>query len=559
MKSLLASFIVALFAITSFAQPEPGGGGRGGGLSSNQVYAIIIANLGTGGVSSVVATNIADYIAKQTLINSNKHWVASMNGTATNLTKRASSATAVAETLHPFIGGTADWWRVFDTNGSSFAHRIDSNGVFRLGPVVFESNGFAPLSDFLTTSNDLDSLSTAFSVLESFTESATVALTNGIALKQDSNAHLTDLSDGTLTGSKVGTGINGDNITSGTVADARIASTITRDSEWDTIAELEAVLGIDLLVKTEIDTEAEFEAKLFELPSGGGGSSDGVFSHGTTNIANSSSGDFTAEFQASVSAGMSSTNRYELSDGTLRAAFWHGMNIDDGFWFGIDVYDPIDLEMDRILSYSNNTSEASQDIVHIWKDLEIHGVVSTLGDGSDSGYTEWYAMDGNSYVALGAGTNTVGTNILRLDIGLGGLTKGQQLQVHSRTVFGTTNFIVLTNVPAFSAASIPTNATSATLEFGSIGEYNTWFHLTTNLVISPTNLVVGQTMKVYFDTNAVTYDVTVTNTAATPIHWNFNVATNGSTSITKTNNLRARLFLTAETNGIITADFGYYR
>lgn len=51
------------------------------------------------------------------------------------------------------------------------------------------------------------------------------------ALYQSTNAHLTDLSDGSLSGSKVGTGISGDNISSGTVADARIASTIARDSE----------------------------------------------------------------------------------------------------------------------------------------------------------------------------------------------------------------------------------------------------------------------------------------------------------------------------------------
>ena len=49
--------------------------------------------------------------------------------------------------------------------------------------------------------------------------------------KQDADADLTDLADGSLTGSKVGTGINGDNVTTGTVADARIASTIARDTE----------------------------------------------------------------------------------------------------------------------------------------------------------------------------------------------------------------------------------------------------------------------------------------------------------------------------------------
>lgn len=52
---------------------------------------------------------------------------------------------------------------------------------------------------------------------------------------QASDADLSDLADGTLSGSKVGTGINGDNITSGTVADARIASTIARDTEIPTV------------------------------------------------------------------------------------------------------------------------------------------------------------------------------------------------------------------------------------------------------------------------------------------------------------------------------------
>ena len=55
---------------------------------------------------------------------------------------------------------------------------------------------------------------------------------------QASDADLDDLADGSLTGSKVGTGISGTNISTGTVADARIAATIARDSEikdtWNT-------------------------------------------------------------------------------------------------------------------------------------------------------------------------------------------------------------------------------------------------------------------------------------------------------------------------------------
>ncbi len=42
------------------------------------------------------------------------------------------------------------------------------------------------------------------------------------------DANLLDLVDGSLTGSKVGAGISGDNITTGTVADARIAATLAR-------------------------------------------------------------------------------------------------------------------------------------------------------------------------------------------------------------------------------------------------------------------------------------------------------------------------------------------
>lgn len=45
---------------------------------------------------------------------------------------------------------------------------------------------------------------------------------------QPIDADLTDLADGTLTGSKVGTGISGDNVTTGTVAEARIDTAIAR-------------------------------------------------------------------------------------------------------------------------------------------------------------------------------------------------------------------------------------------------------------------------------------------------------------------------------------------
>lgn len=86
--------------------------------------------------------------------------------------------------------------------------------------------------------------------------------------KQDADADLTDLADGSLTGSKVGTGINGDNITSGTVADARVASTIARDSEVTTAVAITAS-GFDGNLATTDDTIQEVAQKVDDLVLGG--------------------------------------------------------------------------------------------------------------------------------------------------------------------------------------------------------------------------------------------------------------------------------------------------
>ena len=46
--------------------------------------------------------------------------------------------------------------------------------------------------------------------------------------KQASNTHLTDLADGSLSGSKVGSGINASNITSGIVSESRLPKEIMK-------------------------------------------------------------------------------------------------------------------------------------------------------------------------------------------------------------------------------------------------------------------------------------------------------------------------------------------
>ena len=53
----------------------------------------------------------------------------------------------------------------------------------------------------------------------------------GTTEKQDANDHLNDLADGSLSGTKIGTGINADNVTSGTVIDGIIDASIARDAE----------------------------------------------------------------------------------------------------------------------------------------------------------------------------------------------------------------------------------------------------------------------------------------------------------------------------------------
>ncbi|MBT7068307.1 MAG: hypothetical protein HN919_18565 [Verrucomicrobia bacterium] len=62
---------------------------------------------------------------------------------------------------------------------------------------------------------------------------AEAALADELAGKQDADTDLTDLADGSLTGSKVGAGIAGDNITDGTVDESELAPNSVKASELD--------------------------------------------------------------------------------------------------------------------------------------------------------------------------------------------------------------------------------------------------------------------------------------------------------------------------------------
>ncbi len=73
----------------------------------------------------------------------------------------------------------------------------------------------------------------------------------GVAV-QAYDADLTDLADGSLSGSKIGTGLDASTITTGTIAStARLPSTVIESSEIDTSAELNAIiLDTDFLTAT---------------------------------------------------------------------------------------------------------------------------------------------------------------------------------------------------------------------------------------------------------------------------------------------------------------------
>jgi hypothetical protein len=63
------------------------------------------------------------------------------------------------------------------------------------------------------------------------------------------DADLADLADGSLSGSKIGTGLDITTATAGTLATARMASGATLDTEWDTAAEINAATtDVDFMV-----------------------------------------------------------------------------------------------------------------------------------------------------------------------------------------------------------------------------------------------------------------------------------------------------------------------
>ena len=58
---------------------------------------------------------------------------------------------------------------------------------------------------------------------------------------------------------------DGTDYDSSSIQDGDLPSSITRDSEWDTIGKIETVIGENIIISTEIDTEAELEGLLGDV------------------------------------------------------------------------------------------------------------------------------------------------------------------------------------------------------------------------------------------------------------------------------------------------------
>lgn len=123
------------------------------------------------------------------------------------------------------------------------------------GAIIFAGGaiGAATADTALADDNDTSVATTAFvqTELSDLLAGAAVVLDTDIGVTvQALDADLTDLADGSLSGSKIGTGLDITTATAGTLATARMDSGATLDSEWDTAAEINSATTDDDFVTT---------------------------------------------------------------------------------------------------------------------------------------------------------------------------------------------------------------------------------------------------------------------------------------------------------------------
>jgi hypothetical protein len=172
-----------------------------------------------------------------------------IEGSNISITPNNTNNTITIAATVTTVGNTLD--QAYDQGGPGAGRTITAdagavniagtNGLTVSGPVTattFAGSG-ASLTNLNGNNINDNSIPTAkisgtIAVADGGTNATTAAAarTNlGLAIGtnvQAYNAHLTDLADGSLTGSKVGTGINGTNVTTGTILNERLETTIDR-------------------------------------------------------------------------------------------------------------------------------------------------------------------------------------------------------------------------------------------------------------------------------------------------------------------------------------------
>ncbi len=109
---------------------------------------------------------------------------------------------------------------------------------------------------------------------------------------------LTDLADGSLSGSKIGTGLDITTATTGTLATARMATGATLDSEWDTAAEINSATTDD----------------------------DFVMVNGTHDLEITGSANFSGTLQGLVAATLVTATTHSPTGSSLRGGFFQCTN-----------------------------------------------------------------------------------------------------------------------------------------------------------------------------------------------------------------------------------------
>lgn len=234
----------------------------------------------------------------------------------------------------------------------------------------------------------------------------------------------------------------------------------------------------------------------------------------------------------------------------------------------IQVTDPWHLNGATNHWISEVTSNTTAVLTNLFLNTPVFLTVSNRGSFTISfncPAASWRGLNGAAPILAANGV----TEYMFVKVGIG-QTNAYVLSEPYQDLAGGWGNALVTNTPTISivatnrSVGIATNAATAFISFNDTDNtqiYNVGWHLTAALACVPTNLVAGRTVCIYFPTNSLTYTVTVTNGALTtmPVKWNWNVTTNGLTSFTKTNTLSARVYLTAETNGVLSAEMGYYR